>query len=486
MIQQLNHNKGLKIIRGQSLEQQLTEIWYHSLTRFKEKQEPVDFNFKKIVEKHFGKLHSANFTHFLHPYPGKIFAYIPTFILSIPDICPPRGKVLDPFCGSGTVLLESIINPLYKRDAFGIEINPLGRLIAKVKTTPLDVNRLVQIADNLLKKANQHSDVEPVLIPKFKNINFWFSEKVIKKLAKLLFLIEELENDDFKDFFYVCFSSIIRKVSNADPFIPPPVKLKTQKYRNSPTKLAYLERFIKDVEKADVIGLFENKVKVNSKRIESLCKIEEVKDGKVKARIIWDDARCMKKSKLGYKARILRENAEPLPSNSIDLILTSPPYLTAQKYLRTQKLELFWLGLLSEEEFSHLNRNIIGSENTSLKDIELKSLGIESIDSLIKWASAISLQRTANLYKYFFDMELALSEMYRVLKKDRYAVIVVGNNKVLGKYVETYKLLIDLAVSVGFELEAVFRDEIRGRGMITKRHNSGGLIKEEFILLLRK
>lgn len=468
------------------MDEQLSEIWYRSLTQYKERHGPVDFNFKKIVEKHLGKPYSTNFTHFLHSYPGKIFAYIPTFILSIPDICPPGGTVLDPFCGSGTVLLESIINPFYKRNAFGIEINPLGRLIAKVKTTPLDVSKLLRIADNLLKKANQSRDVEPFSMPKFKNIDFWFSEKAIKKLAKLLFLIEELENNDFKDFFYVCFSSIIRKVSNADPFIPPPVKLKIEKYRNSPQKLAYLERFIKNVEKADVIGLFENKIKINSKRIESLCKIEEVKDGKVKARIIWDDARCMKKSKLGDKARILRENAEPLSSNSIDLILTSPPYLTAQKYLRTQKLELLWLGLLSEEEFSHLNRDIIGSENTSLRNTEFKSLGIESVDSLIKWASAISSQRAANLYKYFFDMKLALSEMYRVLKKDRYAVIVVGNNKVLGRYVETYKLLADLAVSAGFELEAVFRDEIRGRGMITKRHNSGGLIKEEFVLVLRK
>ena len=467
------------------MERQLIEIWHNSLFQFKEKKEPIDFNFKKIVEKCFGKLHSTNFTHFLHPYPGKIFTYIPTFILSIPDICPPRGKVLDPFCGSGTVLLESLINPVYKRDALGIEINPLGRLIAKVKTTPLDVSKLDQIADNLLKKANQHTDAKPNWIPKFKNINFWFSEKAINRLAKLLLLIEELEDDDFKDFFYVCFSSVVRKVSNADPFIPPPVKLRIQKYHNSPQKLAYLKKFIKNVEEADVIGLFENKIKVNSKRIESLCKIEEVREGKVKARIIWDDARCMKKSKLGRKARILRENAEPLPSNSIDLILTSPPYLTAQKYLRTQKLEIFWLGLLSEEEFSHLNRDIIGSEKT-LTNNEFEKIGIESIDSIIKWASAISPQRATNLYKYFFDMKLALSEMYRVLKKDRYTAIVVGNNKVLGKYLETYRLLVDLAASVGFELEVVFRDEIRGRGMITKRHNTGGLIKEEFVLLLRK
>lgn len=467
--------------------QQLSEIWHYTLLRFKEKQEPVEFNFRRAVTKHIKQPNSSNSIHFLHPYPGKMFVYIPTFLLSIPDVCPPEGKVLDPFCGSGTVLLESITNPFYKRDAFGIEINPLGRLIAKVKTTPLDVRKIVQIANNILKKAKSSENSEALLTPKFKNINFWFSEKAIKRLAKLRVLIEELENDDYKDFFYVCFSSIIRHVSNADPFIPPPVKLKIQKYENSPKKRAYLEKFLKNVEKANVIGLFENKIEVNSKKIESLSKIEEISKGRVKAQIIWDDARCMKISKLDGKARILRENAESLPSNSIDLVLTSPPYLTAQKYLRTQKLELFWLGLLSEEEFSRLNKDIIGSENVPLRNANFHTdLGIQSIDSLIKWAWTISPQRAANLSKYFFDMKLVLSEIYRVLKNGRYAVIVIGNNKVLGKYVETHKLLVDLAISIGFQLEAIFRDKIRGRGMITKRHNSGGLIKEEFVLFLRK
>jgi len=469
------------------LGQRLREIWFDMLKKFKEEKKPITFDFKKVIKNHLSLQHSNNFTHFLHSYPGKIFAYIPTFVLSVPDICIPDGNVLDPFCGSGTVLLESIIHPLYKRDAFGIEINPLGRLIAKVKTTVLDPDELNRAIDNLLKEAKRPRNTEPLSIPRFKGIDFWFSQKSIIRLAKLRALIEEQEDGDIKDFFYVCFSSIIRKMSNADPFIPPPVKLKIQKYEDSPGKLEYLKRFLKNVENADAVSLFESRVKTNSKKVESLCKIEEVRKGKVKARIIWDDARFMKNGKLGNKGKILRDHAEPLPSRSINLILTSPPYLTAQKYLRTQKLELFWLGLLTNEEYSSLAREIIGAEDVSLIHINLnEELGIQSIDSLIKWASKVSTKRAANLFKYFSDMKQALLEMYRVLKSDGYAIIVVGNNKVLGKYIETYKLLTDLAISVGFKPELIFKDEIRGRGMITKRHNSGGLIKEEFILILSK
>jgi hypothetical protein len=72
------------------------------------------------------------------------------------------------------------------------------------------------------------------------------------------------------------------------------------------------------------------------------------------------------------------------------------------------------------------------------------------------------------------------------LKHGAYAVVVLGDNKVLGRNIETHKLLIDMASVSGFKLEVVLKDKIRGRGMITRRHNSGGLIKEEFIVVLKK
>ena len=76
--------------------------------------------------------------------------------------------------------------------------------------------------------------------------------------------------------------------------------------------------------------------------------------------------------------------------------------------------------------------------------------------------------------------------MYRVLKQGSYAIIVIGNNKVLGRKIKTYTLLVDLSISLGFKLKLILKDEIRGRGMITRRHNTGGLIKEEFIIMLQK
>jgi len=169
----------------------------------------------------------------------------------------------------------------------------------------------------------------------------------------------------------------------------------------------------------------------------------------------------------------------------VDFILTSPPYLTAQKYIRTVRLELLWLGF-SENFIQQLQKRMIGTERVSLKEINQSNrIDVERVDRLIRWAS-FSPHRAAELISYFRGMKQAFSEMHRVLKTGAYAVVVIGDNQVLGRSIGTYKLLVDIASGFGFGLEVVLKDEIRGRGMITKRHNTGGLIKEEYIVVLRK
>jgi len=467
------------------MSEKLGKVWLELTEKFRER--PLNFNFKRVILMCLGERRSDTYTHFLHSYPAKIFPYIPAFFFSIPQICPPEGVVLDPFCGSGTVLLESLVHPIYKRNVYGVEINPLGRLIAKVKTTPLKEDVLEKRIHHLLKLAKKYDNVEAPM-PESEKIRFWFSKKAIRKLSKLKYFIEEEgEYDDYKDFFWVCFSAMIRKVSMADPFIPPPVLLKIHKYENSPKKYKFLLKFLKQSENPDVIGLFKSTVMKNFERIKSLNKIEEVKKGEVKAQIIWDDTQHIKLGRLDKKGMLVKNNARTLPSKSIDLVLTSPPYLTAQKYLRTHRLELLWLGMISEKEIYRLEKEIIGSEKVSLKEIDFtEGVEIKSIDNLIKWASSKSPRRAAILFKYFLQMKKAMTEIYRVLKEETYAIVVFGHNKVLGRNVETYKFLIDVAMFSGFKLKLVLKDKIRGRGMITRRHNTGGLIKEEFIIVLKK
>lgn len=164
---------------------------------FRRHREPVNFSFRDICSKWIKR--SDKYTHLIHSYPAKLMPYIPIFFLFDPSYANKKGYLMDPFAGTGTVLLEGIIHPFNKMNTLGVEINPLARLISKVKTTPLDLVALQKKARELI--ANIQTTSRHAEIPKFPNINFWFKEKAQIDLAKIRYRIERLENSHFKDFF---------------------------------------------------------------------------------------------------------------------------------------------------------------------------------------------------------------------------------------------------------------------------------------------
>lgn len=467
------------MVQGQSDLRHLTRKY-----RIRDKV-PIIFDFKEASKNLLTEEHNKDnrYIHYIHYYPGRIYPYIPLYILALRDFEDLDGYVLDPFAGSGTILLESIINPAFKRNALGVEINPLARLIAKVKTTPTNFAKIDQLIKELRILYSERVDTSDC-IPIFKNINLWFSPKAIRRLAKLKYAIEKLNvSTGYKDFFWVCFSSVIRKVSKADPYIPPPVILKPNKYKNT-YRHQKLKDFLKDAENPDVWHLFENSVENNVAKLDHLNGFEELRNKEVSAEIIWDDARSIKYGYLSKCGKINKNYIKKLPSNSIDIIFTSPPYLTAQKYLRTSRLELLWLGN-SEKELNDLEKLSIGTERVgaNMKTVEL---GIDSVDSLINRTLSKSRERGLMVYNYFENMVKALNEMHRLLRYNGYAILVVGNNNVLGQPVNTYRLLTDEAISVGFREVVVLKDKIRNRSMMTKRNGTGGLIKDEYVVILKK
>lgn len=443
---------------------------------------PLTFDFREASS---GLANKDNrYIQYVHYYPGRIFPCIPLYLLSSDDFRHLDGSLLDPFAGSGTVLLESLVNPILKRNSMGVEINPLARLISKVKTTPLDHTGIAHLMHEIQLLYRHAANVKDH-IPAFKNRELWFSFKSLKKLARLRFAIENVDASmDHKHFFWVCFSSIIRKVAKADPYIPPPVVLKPEKYKNSPRKYAHLKKCLANAEDPDVLRLFENAVNNNSHKLEALNTFEELKSAAIRAEIIWDDAKHIRKGYLSGPGRIDKTSVEDMPSSSVDLIFTSPPYLTAQKYIRTNKLELFWLGY-SDREVSNLEKQSIGTERVS-KELGISSLGIRSIDLLVKYALPKSFYRALMVYKYFEDMLKALREMHRLLTRNGYAILVIGDNRVLGKRANTHRLLADAAVRIGFHEIVILKDAIRSRSMMTKRNGTGGLIKDEYVIILKK
>jgi len=452
---------------------------------YKENNQPLIFDFKSASIHLLGKENKYNqITHYIHYYPGRIFPYIPFYLLSLKELIHLDGYLLDPFAGSGTILLEAITNPVLKRNALGVEINPLARLISKVKTTSLNVKKITQYMNKIIYSYQTTINVENY-IPEFKNREVWFSNNAVENLGRLRYAIHRLDADmDYKDFFWVCFSNIIRKVAKADPYIPPPVVLKPEKYKNSPSKYQHLKEHLKNAENPNILKLFEQAVDNNKQKISLLNNSQEANKGKVRAEVIWDDTRKIKRGTLSECGRIDKSFVTDLVSGSVDIIFTSPPYLTAQKYIRTNRLELLWLGY-TEKEINDLEKMSIGTEKIQ-KSYEITRLNINSIDSLVNYALSISFERASMVHKYFRDMIESLKEMYRLLKKGGYLILVIGDNKVLGKRVGTYRLLADAASRISFNEIVTLKDDIKSRSMMTKRNDTGGIIKNEYVILFKK
>lgn len=159
------------------------------------------------------------FTHGFHKYPGKFIPQLPKWAIEKYLDSKQQKTILDPFCGSGTTLVEA---NLAGHNSIGIDIDPLSALISKVKTTPIDEKKLQKISNWLVDELKVRK--EGAFIPECVTIDHWFTKDAIKKLSILRTLIDEIsiefgrakKTSDIKDLLTICFSSIIRRVSNAD------------------------------------------------------------------------------------------------------------------------------------------------------------------------------------------------------------------------------------------------------------------------------
>ena len=168
-------------------------------------------------------------THLIHPYPAKLLPHIARFFLSNNTLSKPGSVVADPFCGSGTVLLETLLN---RRRPIGADANPLGRLISSVKLTPLRESQ-VQNAAATVFRIYTESTGEPANRPDVVNLEYWFHPHVIRQLSRLRQAIAACRDREARRFLLVCLSVCVRKVSLADPRLSVPVRLRPDQYGTS-------------------------------------------------------------------------------------------------------------------------------------------------------------------------------------------------------------------------------------------------------------
>jgi len=177
-----------------------------------------------------------------------------------------------------------------------------------------------------------------------------------------------------------------------------------------------------------------------------------------------------------------------LANESVDLVVTSPPYANAIDYMRAHKFSLVWLGS-PIEELSRLRATYIGSERvvgTSLAFLPHRP------ETVIQQLARKDPRKAKVLRKYFTDMSDAISEMYRVLRPNTAAIIVVGTSTMRGINVETHLCLADIAAEIGFRVVGIADRQLdRNRRMMPARFKKSASmieqrIHEEYVIGLLK
>jgi DNA modification methylase len=399
-------------------------------------------------------------SHGFHKYPAKFFPELPRW--AIKRYSSEGETVLDPMAGSGTVNVEAL---LANRRSVAVDVDPFARLLTRVKTTPLDLPTLDRAVTTVLAEldAFEAGGAEARLVaashvPPFAYQQTWFRPFILEELgairaaaSRIRDAVSPTEAGPYLDFIRICLSSIVREVSNAD---------------NNCTRTVVRQRLQKRIVPGMAIRLFRRMLSVNVARMRDF--VPMVPANAPVAVPENADARAI-----------------PLPDASIDLAVTSPPYINAVDYPRTHQLEMYMLDLSPPgRPLAEAKRRHIGTEVVRAVDYRtLHTYGLPELDAQVELLFATDPRRAYIVHQYFVDMEANFREVQRTLKPGRHYVVVVGNNIIRNQVVPTHAYLLQVAERVGFRVETYFASEVIRHYIKVPRKER---INQDWVLVLKR
>ena len=162
----------------------------------------------------------------------------------------------------------------------------------------------------------------------------------------------------------------------------------------------------------------------------------------------------------------------PLKNETIDLIITSPPYVTSYEYADLHQLSLLWFGPHKKDftEWSSFSNNFIEFKKTfigtSFKDKQHGEVNSLIGAGIISDISLVDKTLSKDVANYFIDMYKAFSEMYRVIKPNKYACIVIGNTQLKGVNILNAEVATEQMINIGFKKHELIKREVPNK-MIT-------------------
>lgn len=383
-------------------------------------------------------------SHNFHSFPAKFPPQLPAkFIKALTS---PGDMVLDPMMGSGTTILEAF---LAGRRAIGIDIDPLALLMSKVKVTLLNHKKLAILGDQLASKAEltarlDRKRIEKTLESRWDSstrqfVDYWFAKETQIELQALAEQIEKVQNEAEKSFLLLTLSAIVITKSGG-------VSLALDLGHTRPHRA----RIVTDKKGNLLFGIpssVEGNRRVSSKTVstpliefrrrltKNIDSLPEFEQGRYVPQLSFGDAQCLS-----------------LNDNSVDLIVTSPPYASnAIDYMRAHKFSLIWFGY-PIEELSKRRSEYIGGERVYDERLEMLPATTADIVAQIREADR---KRGRVLHRYYSEMTHVLKEMFRVLKPGKVAIVVVGTSTMRGIDTQTGACLSEIGKTIGFDVPKV-------------------------------
>lgn len=410
------------------------------------------------------RMESSYLTHGYHRYPAK---FIPNIVQKlINDYTKPGNLIVDPFGGCGTTLVEAKISG---RKSIGIDINPIAKLITDIKTKPIDPKKLRKFHTMFLEIYNKTPDS----VPNFKTdrLDYWFEKETQIKLNRIYISIKSIKDPYIRKFYFVAFSHILK---NCSKWLMKSIKPQIDKTKNPKDPFSIFSLHIKFMMKRNLE--FYNLLKTNG-FLNLDCKM-----------------------KIANTAKKV-----PIKSESVDFIVTSPPYVTSYEYADLHQLSLLWFG--SDEKYFKSWGKLVGDFNgfkkqfigTSFsKEVDTKELNSATAKQIIKNLELKDRGEALNVAGYYLDIYKSFKEISRILKKNSKACVIVGNTSLKGVEILNAQVILEQLENLGFKkLEIIkreigtkiitsWRDKQTGRFSSSESPNSKRVYQYEYLLIVQK
>lgn len=347
-----------------------------------------------------------------------------------------KGTVLDPFSGVGTTLVESV---LQGHDTIGFEINPYAALacrtkvnahLADIKILYAEINKFQQFYKDNISLNSKPKSAPP---QGFKTRSEFYSPQVLRKVLILQDFIETITGTELRDLFRLAFASTMVSYSNYsyEPSLGRRVSAGREEIHDFPVAKKVIDKL---TEMAEDIAWAQG----------------HGKNGQSNARIVNDSFfNC----------------ANHMESESVDMIITSPPYLNNYHYNRNTRPQLYWLGLVdSPHDLKHLENSNFGKYWQTVRDREWLGLNfsLQNADIEDRLLALRKLNTEKGAYggngwanyaaAYFNDCYKFAQGIQYVLKPGGAALVVIGNSILQGIMIPTDEYFGRIAESLGLTL----------------------------------